>query len=137
MVACDQSVDHLNIRQLALYTGLQLEELGEKMEAILGDRAELVVQLKKASADFKRGEHDVHIALADRVELLDADLDLTWVSLGSANSTGACVNTAWNAIDDSNMAKVDPTTGKALRDANGKIQKPAGWAPPNLAPAFR
>jgi predicted HAD superfamily Cof-like phosphohydrolase len=33
----------------------------------------------------------------------------------------------------SNLRKIDPATGKIERREDGKILKPEGWRPPNLA----
>src|SRR6185369_10437617 len=85
---------------------------------------------------LKRGVHDVQFitALADdriREELLDADLDLAWVSFGASHSMGAQTEAGWELVNTANMGKVDPATVKAFRDANGKITKPAGWTAPD------
>lgn len=47
---------------------------------------------------------------------------------------GADVEGAYAEIVRSNMSKIDPATGKMLKDANGKVIKPPGYSPPNLAP---
>jgi predicted HAD superfamily Cof-like phosphohydrolase len=39
---------------------------------------------------------------------------------------------AWDEVLRSNMAKVDPLSGKVRRREDGKILKPEGWKPPNL-----
>jgi predicted HAD superfamily Cof-like phosphohydrolase len=39
----------------------------------------------------------------------------------------------WAEVVRSNMAKVDPVTGKVIKRADGKILKPEGWTPPQLA----
>lgn len=133
MVACDQTVDQFNVRQTALYTGLELEEMGEKVAAILGERSEQALYLKCLAAAFKQGAYDEDVAKADRAEMLDADLDLKWVATGGALSVGADVPRAWDKVEEKNDSKVDPATGKARRDENGKIMKPEGFVPPDLA----
>lgn len=40
---------------------------------------------------------------------------------------------AWKLIQAANMAKVDPATGKVRKREDGKILKPEGWTPPNIA----
>jgi predicted HAD superfamily Cof-like phosphohydrolase len=32
-----------------------------------------------------------------------------------------------------NFAKIDPATGKVRKREDGKVLKPEGWQPPNLA----
>jgi predicted HAD superfamily Cof-like phosphohydrolase len=35
---------------------------------------------------------------------------------------------------DTNFAKIDPTTGKVIKRADGKVLKPEGWKAPELQP---
>ncbi|MFA5170392.1 MAG: hypothetical protein WC426_02420 [Sulfuriferula sp.] len=155
-LATGQSTDHYNVKQIGLYTGLQLEELAEKLTAF--GLTYIADQLDALSSDFKQGKLASQIAQADRAEVLDADLDLAWVSVGAAHSTGANVSGAMAEIARSNLAKLvscDPCGGVgsidgqidtpfcptcrgagkvALKDENGKVKKPAGWTAPNLMP---
>ena len=39
---------------------------------------------------------------------------------------------AWQEVVKTNMAKVDPETGKVRRRTDGKILKPEGWKPPDM-----
>jgi predicted HAD superfamily Cof-like phosphohydrolase len=74
------------------------------------------------------------VTFSDEVETLDACMDLIWVTLGYCIHKGYDIEGAWNEVARSNMAKVDPETGKVKRRSDGKILKPADWTPPNLAP---
>jgi predicted HAD superfamily Cof-like phosphohydrolase len=47
---------------------------------------------------------------------------------------GYKVDEAWAEVARSNLAKIDPTTGKVTKRADGKVLKPEGWTPPNLTP---
>ena len=67
------------------------------------------------------------------VEQLDACMDMIWVILGYCHMKRFDVFGAWNEVAFSNMAKVDPATGKVTRREDGKILKPEGWAPPNFS----
>ena len=69
----------------------------------------------------------------DEVEQLDACMDLIWVTLGFCHMKGYDVAGAWNEVLKTNMAKVDPVTGKVRRREDGKILKPEGWKPPDLS----
>jgi predicted HAD superfamily Cof-like phosphohydrolase len=69
---------------------------------------------------------------ADEVESLDACMDMIWVILGYCHMKQHNVAGAWDEVLRSNMAKVDPLTGKVRRREDGKILKPEGWKPPNL-----
>lgn len=66
-------------------------------------------------------------------EFVDGALDSIYVLLWTMHKLGVPIEACWNEVQRSNMTKLDPATGKPLRDPEtGKIQKPAGWTPPNL-----
>lgn len=46
---------------------------------------------------------------------------------------GIPLDRVWAEVHRSNMAKVDPTTGKVIKRADGKVLKPEGWTPPDVA----
>jgi predicted HAD superfamily Cof-like phosphohydrolase len=135
-----QTTGKMNARQACLYTGLQLEEMGEKIEAIIGGsltpsaRAhldKLVVCLKQYANEFKIGLHEGAILRASHADLIDADFDLAWVSIGALMSTAAEPERAIAHGTYTNLAKFPD--GQCIRDeATGKIQKPTGWTPPNF-----
>jgi predicted HAD superfamily Cof-like phosphohydrolase len=68
----------------------------------------------------------------DEVEQLDACMDLIWVTLGFCKMKGFDVNGAWNEVARSNLAKINPETGKVIKREDGKVLKPDGWTPPQL-----
>lgn len=69
----------------------------------------------------------------DLVEAADALTDLIVVVKGSGHSLGVDLDSTFIAVHETNMAKMDPVTGKPVRDARGKVTKPAGWVPPTEA----
>jgi predicted HAD superfamily Cof-like phosphohydrolase len=69
----------------------------------------------------------------DDVEEFDAVLDQIVVLIGYGLSRGWPMNEGWAEVMRSNMAKIDPSTGAVRRREDGKILKPEGWTPPNLA----
>jgi predicted HAD superfamily Cof-like phosphohydrolase len=71
-------------------------------------------------------------AAGDEIESLDACMDMIWVILGFCHMKGYDVQGAWNEVLATNMAKVDPETGKVRRREDGKILKPEGWKPPDM-----
>jgi predicted HAD superfamily Cof-like phosphohydrolase len=107
MRACDQTVDEFNERQFALYTNLIIEEQQELLEATLSD---------------------------DRIEQLDALIDILVVTIGAIHSMGADAEGAWKEVMMTNFAKIDHETGKVRKREDGKVLKPLGWTPPNLKP---
>ena len=106
MRACDQSVDEFNEKQFALYTNLIIEEQQELLEATLSD---------------------------DRVEQLDALIDILVVTVGAIHSMGADAEGAWKEVMSTNFAKIGED-GKVRKREDGKVLKPTGWIPPDLKP---
>lgn len=135
MQAAEQTTDSFNVRQTALYIGLQCEELAEKLEAILGPDNSLVQLLNIESMLLKEGDRNTRVARAGAHELLDADIDLMWVTIGSVLSQGADIDGAIAEVTRSNMSKL--VDGKMVKDANGKVTKPSHFSPPNLEPFVR
>ena len=91
-----------NARQAAFYTGMQLEELAEKLSAILGSESRIVLLMEAAASDFKGGKLDLatmNALQARPVTILDGDMDLIWVSIGAARAQGADVIGAYSAVN--------------------------------------
>lgn len=107
MRACDQTADELNPAQFELYVKLINEECNELIDAITNN---------------------------DRVETLDALIDIIVVTIGAVHSMGADAEGAWKEVMSTNFAKIDKETGKVRKREDGKVLKPIGWAPPNLEP---
>ena len=103
MRACGQTVGQKNREQFELYMELIREEFQELQDA------------------------DTH------EQVFDALLDLIVVCIGAGHSAGYPMEAGWDAVVVSNLRKIDPTTGQVLRREDGKIVKPEGWRPPNLA----
>ena len=72
-------------------------------------------------------------AVCDEVEQLDACMDMIWVILGFCHMKVYDIQGAWDEVVKTNMAKVDPVTGKVRRREDGKILKPEGWSPPDMS----
>jgi predicted HAD superfamily Cof-like phosphohydrolase len=107
MQACDQSVDRLNQDQFNLYVQLIGEETGELADAINAQ---------------------------DKVETLDALVDILVVTIGAIHSMGADAEGAWREVMNTNFAKIDRETGKVRKREDGKVLKPVGWVAPELRP---
>lgn len=82
-------------------------------------------------------EYKEHINATDDVQTLDACMDMIWVILGYCYMKGWDVNGAWNEVARSNLAKIDPDTGKVKKREDGKVLKPEGWSAPNLIPFIK
>lgn len=106
MRACGQSTTTDNALQASMYSDLIEEERNEMLEAR---------------------------ANGDEVEEFDAVLDQIVVLIGYGLSRGWPMHAGWAEVMRSNMAKIDPLTGKVRRRMDGKVLKPDGWTPPDLA----
>jgi predicted HAD superfamily Cof-like phosphohydrolase len=73
----------------------------------------------------------------DEVEKLDACMDMIWVILGFCIMKDYDVQGAWDEVARSNLSKIDKATGKVIKRADGKVLKPEGWKPPELAKYVR
>ena len=69
----------------------------------------------------------------DRVEQLDALVDILVVTMGAIRTGGFDGEGAWKEVMDTNFAKIDPDTGKVRKREDGKVLKPEGWKAPELA----
>ena len=69
----------------------------------------------------------------DLVEVLDALADIGYILAGTIINHGMqhIYDDAFDEVHRSNMAKL--VDGKVLRRDDGKVMKPEGWQPPNLA----
>jgi predicted HAD superfamily Cof-like phosphohydrolase len=122
----------------AFYIGMQLEELAEKIEAVYGGSTPLSEQMQTHGRKFKEGLLDD--VVRDRLHqpgsaeaLLDADLDLIWVSVGAAACQGADVLGAYNEVCRANWDKF-PEGRVTIDPLSRKVMKPEGWVGPDLKP---
>ena len=106
MRACGQSVNSFSELQYAMYIKLIDEEHQELLEATLSD---------------------------DRVEQLDALIDILVVTIGAIHSAGMDAEGAWKEVMSTNFAKIDKDTGLVRKREDGKVLKPVGWKAPELA----
>ena len=106
MRACDQQVDGSDALQYDMYLKLINEEHQELQEALEAN---------------------------DRIEQLDALVDILVVTIGAMHSAGFDGEGAWKEVMATNFAKIDRETGKVRKREDGKVLKPLGWEPPNLS----
>ena len=109
MTAADQPVPSHNVKQNEqsdLYLKLIEEEYQELMDAVYEE---------------------------DDTEICDACFDLMWVIIGYMHSRGWDTENIWDEGAQSNLAKIDRTSGKVLKRKDGKVMKPEGWRPPDFS----
>jgi predicted HAD superfamily Cof-like phosphohydrolase len=100
--ACDQPASEENYD---MYLSLIEEEYHELVEAVAAD---------------------------DKVEQLDALVDILVVTVGAIRAAGWDGEAAWREVMNTNFAKIDPETGKVRKREDGKVLKPEGWKAPEL-----
>jgi predicted HAD superfamily Cof-like phosphohydrolase len=72
----------------------------------------------------------------DLVEFADAIADVLYVTIGMAVTHGLPLEEIFEEVHRTNMAKF--VNGKPLlRESDGKIMKPEGWTPPDIAGIIR
>ena len=106
MKACDQSTEGFNKDQFNLYLSLIEEEVAELGAAVFNK---------------------------NNVETIDALIDILVVTVGAIHSMGVDAEGAWKEVMRTNFAKIDHETGKVRKREDGKVLKPLGWTPPELA----
>jgi predicted HAD superfamily Cof-like phosphohydrolase len=106
MNACGQTVGSRNQDQFDLYLKLIQEEVSELQTAVDNN---------------------------DRVEQLDALIDIMVVTVGAVQSLGVDGEGAWKEVMSTNFAKIDSLTGRVRKREDGKVMKPTGWQPPELS----
>lgn len=131
---------NFNADRVGFYIGMQLEELGETILAVMQGAVTLAEAkplgdlgclLKNAGLKFKAGEHYGAVLRANRKELLDGTLDVLVVAAGCLVYQTREFAGAIEAVLMANDKKLE---GGVHHDENGKILKPAGWKAPDLTP---
>jgi len=77
-------------------------------------------------------ETDAAIVNGDLVGVADGLADLIYVAVGTALEFGIPLDRIWDEVHRSNMAKIDPETGKVTKRTDGKVLKPDGWVAPDI-----
>lgn len=100
----------------------------DQMETGFGKQADLYLNLiAEEMAELVAAYQD-----RDMVEIADACADLKWVIEGLETTLQLPQQEVWNEVARSNLAKIS-SNGKVLKREDGKVLKPEGWTPPNIA----
>lgn len=97
-------------------------------QSVTGDQDQFDMYIRLIGEEFQ----ELQDANTD-VDTLDALIDILVVTVGAIHSMGADAEGAWIEVMRSNFAKIDQASGKVLKRADGKVLKPEGWKPPELA----
>ncbi|MEN7527946.1 hypothetical protein [Cupriavidus sp. DL-D2] len=127
----------LDARTTGMCLNLINEEFGELIEATLADGATLDAAKQKIDELThilkNLAEEDLNRSPMKAIAQLDACVDIEVVTLGFSAMHGLPHDEGFAEVQGSNMAKIDPETGRCIKNEFGKIQKPEGWTPPDLA----
>lgn len=74
-------------------------------------------------------EHLAEVAFAD---ILDAVVDIVYVTVGAAHTFGLPFYDGWEEVQKSNMSKIDPETGSVPRREDGKVLKGPHFVEPDF-----
>ena len=98
-------------------------------QSVTGDQAQFDMYMNLIDEEYK----ELKDAPND-IETLDALIDILVVTIGAIHSAGWDAEGAWKEVMSTNFAKIDKETGKVRKREDGKVLKPIGWKPPELAP---
>ncbi len=93
----------------------------------VGEQGLRVDLIDEEAEEFVRAVRD-----HDMVDVADALADLLYVVYGAAATFGIDIQPVFDEVHRSNMAKVG-----GRRREDGKILKPEGWQPPDIAPILK
>ena len=125
MDAMGQSTGSFHAAQVGLYLKLTAEELCETISAANPAAASRLKELFTEVEKLCVVEKDFN-----EVELFDGLQDVLVTTIGAGISANFPMRQGWDAVLQTNLAKVDPETGKVRRRADGKVLKPEGWVSP-------
>jgi predicted HAD superfamily Cof-like phosphohydrolase len=91
----------------------------------IGERELRMSLLEEEFNEYIQAENE-----ADIVEVADALADIIYIACGTAVAYGIPLDTIFDEVHRSNMAKL--VDGKVIRRADGKVQKPEGWTAPDI-----
>lgn len=139
MVALDQPTPEkpteLSLKRMELRLSLILEEFDELFHACpFGEDIDdpTWLHLQRADGTSLRIPQFDRTPKLDRVEQIDALIDILYVTYGMATEMGVDLEPFFDEVHASNMRKV----GGPI-DERGKRLKPPGWTPPDIEGVYR
>lgn len=92
----------------------------------------MLEEIREMWAGFDKLQHAGGTpSLENLVEFADGAIDAIYVICWTLNKLGLPADKLFAEVQRSNMAKLQPD-GTCLKNEAGKVQKPAGWTPPDL-----
>ena len=137
MVACDQEVSgniyeknsEVNTR---LYLRLILEEVSELLMSVSPETQHYFIKNAFDLLYPLCDNGNRQLTVLEKVNMADDLADINYVVHGLANAIGVNLEVVKDEVQRSNMSKLDPSTGKALRDENNKVIKAPGYFKPHI-----
>lgn len=132
----DRVEHNLSTHERLLRVRLVVEEAMEFAEA-------MGVKVTGVAEDLhKLNGHSINVEIIPGSTVIvedaaDALADSLYVVFGSAHTLGLPMDDVFAEVHRSNMAKADPVTGLPNVSADGKVLKPNGWTPPDIAGVLR
>lgn len=87
----------------------------------------------KRTGWLKEEGYDEFLEADELVDQVDALTDALYIILGSFNEIGVKPTVPFKIVQNANMHKLNPETGKPMHNKQGKVVKPEGWHE-NFAP---
>jgi predicted HAD superfamily Cof-like phosphohydrolase len=112
-------------------TKMKLDELMEFMATVAGPEEAKLTMIKMIT-DSKNIPQCTGTETEIIAEQADALVDDYFYSLDAGARKGINLSSIFKIVFKANMDKRDPTTGKFIKRADGKIIKPVGWTPPDI-----
>lgn len=101
------------------------------------DRRELHLKLIREEIEEIYAALEAGMQTDDLADVADGLADLIYICIGAALELGIPLDKVWEEVQHANLQKFDPTTGKAKLREDGKVLKPEGWRPPDIAAVLR
>jgi len=134
--ACGQPTPNtpqlMNRSEVEFITKMILDELLELNATVMSssDAKMSMLNMLKVAKDCPQMRSANKDAIT--AEQADALVDIWYYSLNCAAQKGINMSSVFDLVHAANMRKVNPATGMCVKRADGKIEKPSGWCPPNV-----
>jgi len=136
-MACGQSTPKtpqlMNRAEVQFITKMVLDELLELNATVMNPQEaknSIVNMLHVAKNCPRMNTQNIAEIVAKQASAL---VDIWYGSLECAAKKGINLNAVFDLVHAANMRKINPLTGMCVKRADGKIEKPQGWCPPNIA----
>jgi len=125
----------MDVEEVNFITKMVLDELLELYSTVMTPKNAKAAMMKMLSEAKNVPRMNVHPNKTHELiaEQGDAFVDIWYYSLNCMAKKGVNLSSIFQLVHNANMAKRDSKTGKFQKRADGKIIKPVGWRPPNVA----